>query len=305
MNWRKLGRIFAPSGERPWMQSHAAVPLPLRLEGDRYRIYFSCRDERNRSHLGHVELRLSDPTTVLALASAPALAPGALGTFDDHGVYGSALVERGGGLLLYYAGWNPGRAEPLFYSSIGAAESGDGGQTFRRVSEAPLLGRSEFDPCFVASPFVLPGSDRWRMWYASGYRWEDDGGELRSYYNVKYAESDDGLAWRRDGRVCIDNRPGERNVVRPCVLRGEAGYEMWYAFDAGDRYRIGFATSDDGRTWTRRDAEAGIDVSDSGWDSEMTAYPFVFRHDGHRYLLYSGNDFGRGGFGLAVEDTAA
>jgi hypothetical protein len=32
----------------------------------------------------------------------------------------------------------------------------------------------------------------------------------------------------------------------------------------------------------------------------MVEYPFVFDHGGARYILYSGNAFGRTGFGLAV-----
>jgi hypothetical protein len=52
--------------------------------------------------------------------------------------------------------------------------------------------------------------------------------------------------------------------------------------------------------WDLRLADTGIDVSDDGWDSEMIEYPFVFKHDGLRYMLYNGNGYGRSGFGLAV-----
>ena len=45
---------------------------------------------------------------------------------------------------------------------------------------------------------------------------------------------------------------------------------------------------------------AGIDVSSSGWDDEMVCYPYVFNHNGKRYMLYNGNGHGRTGFGLAV-----
>ena len=48
--------------------------------------------------------------------------------------------------------------------------------------------------------------------------------------------------------------------------------------------------------------ETGIDVSDSGWDSEMIEYPFVLRHQGHLYMLYNGNGYGQSGFGLAILD---
>jgi predicted GH43/DUF377 family glycosyl hydrolase len=301
MRWRKLGLVFAPSGERPWMRTHAAVPVPLGLGGSLYRIYFTCRDEHNRSHVGFLNVDLAEPTKVLEVAREPALAPGPLGYFDDHGVYGNSLVEHEGRLLLYYIGWNPGPREPLFYASIGLAASDDGGETFERVSAAPVLARSDFDPCFVTSPFVRIENGAWRMWYTSGFRWDTEDGVLRSNYNIKHAESANGVEWTRDGVACIDNRPGERNIVRPCVL---GRYEMWYAFDAGAGYRIGFATSEDGYAWTRRDEEAGIDVSEEGWDSQAIAYPYVFEHDGARYLLYSGNGFGRDGFGIAVAEAA-
>ncbi len=74
---------------------------------------------------------------------------------------------------------------------------------------------------------------------------------------------------------------------------------MWYAF-RGERYRIGYAESADGRRWTRLDGHAGIDVSASGWDSESIEYPHVFDHGGRRYMLYNGNGYGKTGFGLAV-----
>jgi hypothetical protein len=35
----------------------------------------------------------------------------------------------------------------------------------------------------------------------------------------------------------------------------------------------------------------------------MIEYPFVFDHDGHRYMLYNGNEYGKSGFGLAVLDN--
>lgn len=64
-------------------------------------------------------------------------------------------------------------------------------------------------------------------------------------------------------------------------------------------YRIGYATSSDLLNWTRDDARAGIDVSETGWDAEMISYPHVFELDGRTLMLYLGNQVGRAGFGLA------
>jgi len=300
--WRKLGLVFGPDGTQPWMRSHASLPLPLRLDEHLYRVYFAARDERNRSSAGFVEFDIRQPDRRLALSDAPALAPGPLGHFDDHGVYPASLVQAGGELLLYYIGWNPGPRQPLFYSSIGLAVSTDGGRSFRRLSAAPVMARSDWDPCLVTSPCVLRENGAWRMWYVSGFKWEETDGQLQSYYHIKYAESADGLAWTRRGVVCIDLAPGERNIARPCVLRDADRYRMWYSRNAGEGYRIGYAESSDGVVWTRRDADVGVELSSTGWDSEAQAYPWVFDHDGTKYMLYNGNAFGRDGFGLAVEE---
>jgi hypothetical protein len=64
---------------------------------------------------------------------------------------------------------------------------------------------------------------------------------------------------------------------------------------------MGYAESVNGKDWVRMDDTVGIDVSeDSDWDSEMIEYPFIFDHDGQRYMLYNGNGYGKTGFGLAV-----
>ena len=75
---------------------------------------------------------------------------------------------------------------------------------------------------------------------------------------------------------------------------------MWYSYVYdGTPYRIGYAESDDCLTWTRKDYEAGIAPSATGFDSEMTCYPNVVVHDGVLYMFYNGNRFGQDGFGLA------
>jgi hypothetical protein len=125
-------------------------------------------------------------------------------------------------------------------------------------------------------------------------------GEPVHRYHVKCAESDDGLEWRRDGAVCIDYASeDEYAIARPCVVRDSDGYRMWFAA-RGDRYRIGYAESDDGIEWRRDDGRAGIDLGPDGWDAEMACYPYVLRHREHEYMLYNGNGYGATGIGYAV-----
>ena len=64
-------------------------------------------------------------------------------------------------------------------------------------------------------------------------------------------------------------------------------------------YRIGYAYSDDLIKWERDDSMVGIDVSKRGWDSDMIAFPHVISLDGKIYMFYTGNQFGKYGFGVA------
>src|SRR5438105_4523636 len=94
MTWLKRGLVFRPTGEHPWLRSHASNPVALPLGEGRVRTYFASRDDRNRSHVGFVEWHLERPGEILHLSETPVLAPGPLGHFDDHGVYAMSLVER-------------------------------------------------------------------------------------------------------------------------------------------------------------------------------------------------------------------
>ena len=298
MRWRKLGLLFRPDGLEGWMASHAAVPFAVPLGGSLARVYFATRDRANRSSVAWVVLDLDRPGVVLDRSTTPALGPGRLGTFDDSGAMPSWIVADGDREWLYYIGWNLGVTVP-FRNAVGLAVR-EGSGEFRRVFEGPIIDRSPTEPHFATNPCVLRDGPTWTIWYLSCVGWDLVEGRPRHRYHIKVATSADGIAWDRRGQVAIDFRDeSEYAISRPCVVRDPDRYRIWYAH-RGVSYRIGYAESADGIAWDRRDEDVGIDVSDSGWDSEMIAYPHVFDCRGARYMLYNGNDFGRTGFGLAV-----
>lgn len=297
--WQKHGVIFRPDPSVPWMRSHAAVPTPLQIDGSVYRIFFASRDAGNRSHIGYFDVDLDDPSRPLAVSSRPVLAPGSTGEFDGDGIYAESAVRLGNVIRLYTIGVTTGHTRPLFYAAIGIATSSDGARSFTK-NPAPIMTVSEFDPCLVTAPFVLHDGGRWRMWYASGIRWAQEPQGLQSYYHIKYAESDDGVQWRREGRVCIEFADRhERCIARLWVVRDGDRYRGWFSVNDGrSGYRIGYAESPDGLAWTRHDA--GITLSPEGWDAEAQAYPAVVRHRDRWFMFYNGNAFGRDGVGLAI-----
>lgn len=300
--WRRLGQVFQPRGERPWMQTHAAVPIAEHLQGDLFKVYFSARDAGSRSHTGFVVIDINRPDVVLDISAQPVLAPGELGAFDDSGAMATWLVKHEGRSLLYYIGWNLGVTVP-FRNAIGLAVSRNGTE-YERHARGPIVDRSMHEPHFCASCCVMAQPHAWRMWYLSCTGWSVQGGTPMHHYHIKYAESDDGIHWRRNGDVAIDYRNDQETAIsRPSVVRDTDTWRMWYSF-RGQAYRIGYAESDDGKVWRRQDHRVGLDVAASGWDSEMIEYPFVFDHGGQRFMLYNGNGYGRSGFGLAVQEAA-
>ena len=111
-------------------------------------------------------------------------------------------------------------------------------------------------------------------------------------------------------RDLIESRVEEDEAqASPDVFEAGGRYHMFFCYrfsddyrSKGRGYRIGYAWSTNLLDWARDDAQAGIDVSEEGWDSEMVSYPHVFTVDGKTYLAYLGNQVGRHGFGLAVRE---
>jgi hypothetical protein len=300
MQWKKLGQVLSTPCDLGWIYSHAALLPFVESASGNHRVYFSARDSSGRGHIGSAHFDFAHPERLLRVDNAPVLRPGPLGAFDDNGVTMTWLTIHRDRYYLYYNGWSLGATVP-YHIFVGLAISDDGASTFRRVSTAPLLERNDVDPFLTASPCVIIEDNLWRMWYASCIGWSRTADHLLSpYIHIRYAESRDGVHWQRNGHVCIDFESEAESVIsRPCVVKDESLYRMWYCYRQ-DVYRIGYAESRDGLTWERKDSEVGITASTDGWDSQMVMYPFVFDHDGHRYMLYNGNGYGRTGFGIAV-----
>jgi hypothetical protein len=84
-------------------------------------------------------------------------------------------------------------------------------------------------------------------------------------------------------------------------MKEQGLYRAWYSIRSLNLpYRIGYAESVDGVSWTRKDREVGIQRSESGWDSQMICYPCVLHVKGQPYMFYNGNRHGQTGFGYAV-----
>ena len=173
-----------------------------------------------------------------------------------------------------------------------------------------VLGASAgtFDAAGVETPNVVSVGGQFKLYY-TGYGATDSLGN--SHQSIGLAQSQDGVTWVKNGTSAIfdsiadwesgicanppDCTAVAGGVGEPTVLfDSTAGlYKMWYAGLGTDgtlgTYRIGYATSSDGFSWSRQSAPV-LDVGASGnWDDGGVSQPNVIQDPaGGFHLFYFG-----------------
>ena len=295
--WEKFGLLIKPNKSLYWSKSHCMIPTPYDLGNGLIKIYYSGRDEKNRSHIGFSIVDLNNGCKVIENSYNPVLCPGELGCFDDNGVTPSCVIDLNEKeIALYYIGWNPGSTVRMHLFG-GLAISKDGGKTFKRWSKAPIIERTNLDPYLNTAPWVVRNEDHFRMYYVSGKEWIN---KNTPRYNIKTAKSFDGLSWDRLGDVAIDFKNQKENALaRPFVIKDKDIWKMWFAYK-GDSYNLSYAESGDGINWQRFDKGTGINKSEGEFDSEMIEYAAIVEYKSNLYMFYNGNNYGYEGIGLAI-----
>lgn len=284
--------------------SYAQCPTPLVME-DRVRVYFSERDEKNRSHIRFCDLDLDDPTSLLC-EGPRVMELGRPGTFDDEGQIPSCARRTANGIQLWYSGWNTRNTVP-YHNAAGFVWSDNGGQKFRRLHDGPILDRTAEEPYLA----VTPCFDDTTIYYVSGLRWESIGGRYEPIYLIHRCWVD----LSRENMAVV-RVPAANPVIpqahplecfsRPWVAIIDGRKYLFYAYrsaldyrDGAGAYRIGMAIMRDDK-WLRDDVSLSLPRSE--FDQTMQSYPAIFEAKGRVFMLYNGNSFGKHGFGVAVCD---
>jgi len=314
MQWKKLGNIFDPTKYQLINHCSGFAQSPQALVfNDFIRIYFSTREkDANGKYLSHISFVEIDKEfkKVINLATKTVIELGGVGCYDEHGIFPMNILRDGNRILGYISGWSR-RASVSIETSIGLAVSDDEGLTFKRIGDGPILTSSLYEPFLVGDPFVFKYEDTYHMWYIYGIQWMVDQktATKERIYKIGHARSSDGIAWKKTGGQIIHDKLGLYECqALPTVIKINNLFHMFFCYrqatdfrkNTSNAYRIGYAYSSDMLNWIRADDQAGIDVSESGWDSEMLCYPHVFRCDNRIFMLYNGNEFGRFGFGVAM-----
>lgn len=301
--WKKIGLIFDAmthaNGE--WFLNSALTPQPYRLNDKIIRVYTGFRDGNGVSRIGYVDLDSHDPTRVVDISKKPILDIGRDGCFDDNGVIMGDVVNADDGVYLFYVGFQLVK-KAKFLAFTGVAVSRDGGESFSRLSDSPILDRAANQTTIGAVHTAMYENGVWRLWFARGNGWEMINGVSYPQYNICYTETKDLLNVPRHAVTCIDPIWPEYRIGRPKVYKRKGGGYIMYATKGTipDGYTPSFFHSDDGIRWERDDQQVGIFLSTDGWDSETLCYPALIKTDNGTLMLYNGNKMGIDGFGAAI-----
>ena len=299
--WKKKGLIYKADNIYPWRNQFAMLPTPI-LVDNKLRIFIGICDKDNVGRIGYVDVNPNNPSEVLCVSREPVLDIGRKGSFDDNGVVPISVIECDGKIFLYYVGFQLGVNVP-YYMFGGLAISVDGGHTFSRYSESPILDRCGDEIYARCGINVIYDQGIYKMWYIGSNRegWTTSGGKLRPLYIMKYTESLDGIHWGKEPIQCMSYKnDDEHGFGRPFVWRDGNMLKMYYSIRTYSRgYYIGYAESYDGIKWNRKDELAGIDVGVDSWDDTNLSYPYIYKYNEHIYMFYNGNGCGKTGFGYA------
>ena len=308
--WKKLGRVFNPSDiKSSWIKEYAQAPSVLIFDNF-IRVFFSCRPAPDLngqyvSRLAYIDLKRDNLFEIISIANEPILSLGGLGTFDEFGTYPASVIKSENDIRAYYAGWTRCESVP-FNAAIGLAYSNNNGETFHRAGPGPVLSYTPDEPFVLGSPKIRKFNDTWYLWYSAGRKWVNHHPKPEPVYKIRMAYSEDGITWVKHSKDIIENVLEEDECQASADVFFYKGiYHMFfsYRYHLSKIYKIGYASSTDLLTWKRNDSKAGMETSETGWDSVAVSYPYVFELDGKVYMFHQGNEIGRYGFGLAEMES--
>jgi hypothetical protein len=128
----------------------------------------------------------------------------------------------------------------------GLAISEDGGRSFNRYSEAPVLDRYDTEVYARCGVGAMKDQGKFKMWYIGSIEdgWiKNDSGKQLPLYAMRYIESEDGVNWHGAGKVCMYPRlnNNEHGFGRPHVWKSNNLYKMIYSIrKLNEGYCLGY-----------------------------------------------------------------
>lgn len=279
------------------------------------RVYFSTRISEGKYFYSDVAYVDFDKTfqRVINFSNQPVLVRSKPGNFDHDGVFPfhvKRLISKDNRIVGLICGWKR-KVSVDIDMSVGISESFDGGKTFTRLGDGPIMGANTFDPFLVGDPFIFESPQCFYLAYIKGENWVVGlNGVLERKYRIAFAKSVDLIEWEALDGIRIPARLENEAQAMPSLIQIDDVFHLIYCYrdvfdfryNSRNSYRIGHSYSKDLVDW--KISEFMVPLGEHGdWDADMQCYPHIFTESDRAYILYNGNDFGKFGIGLLELDS--
>lgn len=302
MKWSNHGLIYQQ--QLVGYSSHVQCPV-VEDKGNIWRIYFSSRDNHNRSLPFYLDIEAGNPHKIIQHSTSPIFMPNAEEGFDQHGIMPTEVIQHNNQTLLYYIGWNLNDKKP-YRNLIGQATFNE--KQWIKQPQAVITGHSS--SLYTGTFGVHEVNGKYLGYYLSCCDWIDNSDGCNPKYNIAIAESQDLKHWQCDKHIAIDfKNPKEAGICSARVVEYGNCLHMFYCYrnaegfrdNAEHAYKIGYAQSLDGYHWQRHDEKmAGFDQQQGDIANIMQCYPYLIKHQDQLFMFYNGNDFGQSGLACAT-----
>lgn len=193
-----------------------------------------------------------------------------------------SVIKDGATYKMWYTHVDNAGVWTIYY-----ADSTDGITWSNNTQVLAASGTADaYDEVRVAAPSVINDGGTYKMWFM--------GRDASAVWAIGYATSPDGLNWTNAGQVLDVGGAGawDSQMVRdPAVILDGGTYKMWYAGTASwPAFKIGYATSPDGITWTKDLSNPVFTGTTDGWDGFQVYAPSVVKDGGIYQMYFSGTD---------------
>jgi predicted GH43/DUF377 family glycosyl hydrolase len=157
-----------------------------------------------------------------------------------------------------------------------------------KYSGNPIMtATSSVDSSFISAPFVSQVDTGFMMWYTCQ-------NPSLSHMAICAATSPDGISWTKKSAPVLTASPSgwdsRGDVYSPSVIYDGSVYGMWYTGTTTTgrvvQQHIGYATSQDGVTWTKDPNSPVLSPGDPGtWDALLVENQYVLSYQ-NGFLLY-------------------
>ena len=267
IDWEKApgNPVLDPGPSGAWDDGFVGMPTIL-FDGNTYHMWYAGRN--NIQHIGYAAspngitwTKYDDPNTtgLLFAESDPVLNPGQPGAWDEKQASAPFVLLLDTTYHMWYRGkdYTSSGGPP----SIGHATSMNGINWDKDTLNNPVLSpgtAGSWDAGYIGYQSVVFDGSIYHLWY-KGWNGIDDHAQF-GHATSPHPDS----AWTKDPNnpVMSFGSSGSWDYPRvdfPRVIYNGNTYHMWYSGGGQFTWKIGYATSPDGSSWTKYDDSTTTD----------------------------------------------